>query len=244
MSGLRGDAGRQPHCHADEQTRECREARAEPHRYRHTHHGGSPARTAGQAAAGSRGQRYRTGRIRRAPPRPTRQEASRVRQSDRYDGTWTDGTCAHIASASRQQRSRRHACPDDQQCSRCLVGAVRTDLDQEAGHPMGLPRLAAYAGLVLAVAAVCAGCSTSSVTGSPPPVPSDAPTGGAVSLAGWQKTLPLAGKHGAAAVVSPAATSPPWLNTDGSGARCVARTGAGPAMPVGDGSSRPSRRQP
>jgi Alginate lyase len=66
--------------------------------------------------------------------------------------------------------------------------------------------------------ATCAGCSTSSVTGNPSPAPSASATGGSVSLSGWQLTLPLAGKHGTAAIVNPASVSPPWLSTDQSGA--------------------------
>jgi hypothetical protein len=81
-----------------------------------------------------------------------------------------------------------------------------------------MPRIAAYAGLLIAVAAVCAGCSTASVTGTPSPAPSAAKAGGSVRLSGWQLNLPLAGKHGTAAIVNPASASPPWLGTDGSGA--------------------------
>lgn len=71
--------------------------------------------------------------------------------------------------------------------------------------------------LVIVVAATCSGCSVSTVKGIPSPAPSTSATGAGVSLSGWQLTLPLAGKHGTAAIIDPAAASPPWLSTDGSG---------------------------
>jgi hypothetical protein len=75
----------------------------------------------------------------------------------------------------------------------------------------------AYACLLIVMAAVCAGCSVSTVKGTPSPAPSTSATGGSVSLSGWQLTLPLTGKHGTAAIVDPAAASPPWLSADDSG---------------------------
>ena len=67
------------------------------------------------------------------------------------------------------------------------------------------------------VAAVCVGCSVSTVKGTPSPTPSTSATSGSVSLSGWQLTLPMAGKNGAAAIVNPATASPPWLSTDDNG---------------------------
>jgi hypothetical protein len=79
------------------------------------------------------------------------------------------------------------------------------------------PQSAAYISLLIVVVAVCVGCSVSTVKGTPSPSPSTSATSGSVSLSGWQLTLPLAGKNGAAAIVDPAAASPPWLSTDDSG---------------------------
>jgi Alginate lyase len=82
-------------------------------------------------------------------------------------------------------------------------------------------RRPAYAHLLILLASLCAACSVSTVTGTPFPAASSAtssaPSAGSVSLSGWQLTLPLAGKNGAAAIVKPAAASPPWLTTEGSG---------------------------
>jgi Alginate lyase len=57
---------------------------------------------------------------------------------------------------------------------------------------------------------------SSTVKGTPSPSPSNS-AGGSVSLSGWQLTLPLAGKNGTAAIVTPAVASPPWLSTDDGG---------------------------
>jgi Alginate lyase len=64
--------------------------------------------------------------------------------------------------------------------------------------------------LGLLAAALCMALSSCST----PPAPS-----GEVPLAGWNLTLPVAGKNGDAATVTPAAVSPPWLTVDGNG--CV-----------------------
>jgi Alginate lyase len=68
--------------------------------------------------------------------------------------------------------------------------------------------------LVAVLAGVLASCSTSS---APPPAPAPAPTP-APALEGWKLTLPTANEKGGAATVDPAAPSPPFLTTDGSGA--------------------------
>jgi Alginate lyase len=73
---------------------------------------------------------------------------------------------------------------------------------------------APYAHLLIVLASLCAACSVSTIKGTPSPAPS---TDGSVSLSGWQLTLPLPAKNGAAASVNPAVASPPWLSTDDSG---------------------------
>ncbi len=83
---------------------------------------------------------------------------------------------------------------------------------------MRAPGSAAPASLLILAAAMCAACTVSSIQGAPSTAPSTSAAGGSVSLTGWQLTLPLAGKHGTAAIVNPAALSPPWLSTDDSGA--------------------------
>jgi hypothetical protein len=119
-----------------------------------------------------------------------------------------------VAPAPRRQ-STCHACPDDQHDTRRVV--KDNDADAEAGSAMRPHRGPAYASLLMVVAAVCAGCSNSSVNGTPSAAPSTSAAGGSVSLSGWQLTLPLAGKNGTAAIVNPAAAAPPWLSTDASG---------------------------
>lgn len=70
----------------------------------------------------------------------------------------------------------------------------------------------AGAGLSVLVAALllAAACAQPSEPEPPAPVP------GAM-LAGWQLTLPVPGSGSGAAIVSPAAVSPPWLTTDDTG---------------------------
>jgi Alginate lyase len=57
------------------------------------------------------------------------------------------------------------------------------------------PPSVASISLLIVVAAVCVGCSVSTVKGTPFPAQSTSSTVGSVSLSGWQLTLPLAGKH-------------------------------------------------
>ena len=56
---------------------------------------------------------------------------------------------------------------------------------------------------------VVAACAQPSAPGPPGPE---------AVLAGWQLTLPVPGAGGGAAIVNPAAVSPPWLTTDAAGA--------------------------
>jgi hypothetical protein len=67
---------------------------------------------------------------------------------------------------------------------------------------------AALAAALLLAAAACGQPSTSAPPG---------PAGPEAMLAGWQLTLPVAGSGGGAAVVNPAAVSPPWLTTGAGG---------------------------
>lgn len=50
------------------------------------------------------------------------------------------------------------------------------------------------------------------------PAGSSGSSGSAAMLAGWQLTLPVPGSGGGAAIVNPAAVTPPWLTTDTTGA--------------------------
>ncbi len=68
-------------------------------------------------------------------------------------------------------------------------------------------------GLLCLLATACA-----TEHGNPHPAPDTAQAtaplpAGPVTLTGWQLTLPMAGRKGDAAIVDPAAASPPWLTT-------------------------------
>ena len=72
--------------------------------------------------------------------------------------------------------------------------------------------------LIVALLLVATGCSrpappTPATPGPTGPLPAATET----MLSGWQLTLPVAGQNGGASIVRPAAVSPPWLTTDGSG---------------------------
>lgn len=76
-------------------------------------------------------------------------------------------------------------------------------------------RLPAWACAVALIATAAVGCTGE--PGSPHPAPAPAavaPPTGPVALSGWKLTLPVAGKKGDAAIVDPAAPTPPWLVTD------------------------------
>jgi hypothetical protein len=66
-------------------------------------------------------------------------------------------------------------------------------------------------GVVAALLLALTSCS-----GPSAPAPA-APAPPAALLAGWQLTLPVAGAEGGAAIVRPAAVTPPWLTTDDAG---------------------------
>lgn len=121
------------------------------------------------------------------------------------------------APTSRQRQATHHAHLADQHDPGRPVEDGIADANAEAGV-MKAHRNAAHAGLSIMALVMCAACSVSSLNGNPSPAPPTSATGGSVSLSGWQLTLPLPGKHGAAAIVNPAAPSPPWLSTDNSGA--------------------------
>ena len=68
-------------------------------------------------------------------------------------------------------------------------------------------------GLLCLLATACA-----TEHGNPHPAPDTAQAtaplpAGPVTLTGWPLTLPMAGRKGDAAIVDPAAASPPWLTT-------------------------------
>lgn len=74
-----------------------------------------------------------------------------------------------------------------------------------------------------AAAVVCATVAGCAVHGTPhaapPPASPSVPAApaGPVTLSGWKLTLPVAGRKGDAAIVDPAAATPPWLVPDGHG---------------------------
>jgi hypothetical protein len=78
-------------------------------------------------------------------------------------------------------------------------------LDRRRSGPTGA------LGVVAALLLVLTSCS-----GPSAPAPT-APAAPGALLAGWQLTLPVAGPGGGAAIVRPAAVTPPWLTTDDAG---------------------------
>jgi hypothetical protein len=68
-------------------------------------------------------------------------------------------------------------------------------------------------GPVVALLLALPSCAGRPASAPPAPVPPAA----AAMLAGWQLTLPVAGSGGGAAIVKPAAVSPPWLSSDDTG---------------------------
>jgi hypothetical protein len=71
------------------------------------------------------------------------------------------------------------------------------------------------------VVGVMAACSTSTPTPPPAPAPAPAPpsaTPAPPTLDGWKLTLPTVNNKGTAAIVEPAAPTPPFLTTDPAGA--------------------------
>lgn len=70
----------------------------------------------------------------------------------------------------------------------------------------------------MVVGAAAVGCASEPGSQHPTPAPAAvAPPTGPVVLSGWKLTLPVAGKKGDAAIVDPAAPTPPWLVTDPNG---------------------------
>jgi hypothetical protein len=79
--------------------------------------------------------------------------------------------------------------------------------------------VAGRAGLLFVVAVVLAACSSSPkpAPAPPPAEPAPAPATAPPTLDGWKLTLPTANEKGNAAIVDPAAPTPPYLTTDPAG---------------------------
>lgn len=70
---------------------------------------------------------------------------------------------------------------------------------------------------MVAALLLVASCSHAPTPPSSPAPPSSSTPSAATALAGWELTLPVAGKKGDAETVKPAALTPPWLTTDPAG---------------------------
>lgn len=92
-------------------------------------------------------------------------------------------------------------------------------------------RITGWACMLALTCGASVGCASEVGVPHPAPATTTIPPAGPVTLSGWKLTLPVAGPKGHAAIVDPAAPTPPWLVLDPSGGLSLWAPVAGSTTP-------------